>query len=135
MLAAGEATAVTAAQAALGAGAATVFARGAGEQSRAFSKLLTGGVVRRAAQLGDIARGAVSTIGAALAADVALTPGLVRVRIDASSEGVDAVSTIGAAPGAGVVAHDGGGALVHALNEDRFNAAAFEASVEKRRRP
>jgi multisubunit Na+/H+ antiporter MnhE subunit len=134
MLVAGEATMSTAVQAALGAAAATVLARGGGAQGGAFSKLFPG-IATLLARLAEIVRGAVSTIRAALAADVELTPGLIRQRTEAlrGGDGVDAVTAIGAAPGAAVIALDGENALIHALDEGAVNPSSFQAPGGKRR--
>ncbi|MBS0383921.1 MAG: Na+/H+ antiporter subunit E [Proteobacteria bacterium] len=76
------------------------------------------------ARLGSAFAEALTTIRAAIAADVKLTPALVRVRTRTD----DALSTatlaawIGAAPGAVVIATDSDGLLVHVNNEsdERF---------------
>src|SRR6185295_11951179 len=67
---------------------------------------------------GAIVRGGLSTIRAALAADVTLKPALVSVRSDAGGSGAKAAAAdlISAVPGSVVVATDGEGMLVHVMN-------------------
>ncbi len=86
-----------------------------------------------ASQTGAIVRGALSTIAAALAADVTLKPALVRVRAEAGGALAKAAAAdlISAVPGSVVVETDGEGMLVHVMNEDAMESAAF-AAVEGR---
>jgi multisubunit Na+/H+ antiporter MnhE subunit len=78
---------------------------------------------------GAIVRGALSTIRAALAADVTLKPALVSVRSDASGSLAQAAAAdlVSAVPGSVVVASEGGEMLVHVMNEDAMGSAAFAA--------
>jgi len=90
-------------------------------------------IVLLASRFGAILRGALATIRAALAADVTLKPALVRVRADAAdaltkAAAADAIST---APGSIVVETDGEGMLVHVLDEDAADSAAF-GDVQRR---
>jgi len=80
-------------------------------------------------RLGAALGGALTTVRAALAADVTLKPALVRVRADetgafALGAAADAIS---AAPGSVVVETDSEGMLVHVLNEDATDSEALTA--------
>lgn len=78
-----------------------------------------------AARAGVVLRGALSTIRAAVAADVTLKPALVRVRTRGADPFAKTVLSdlIGAAPGALVVEADAEGALVHVTDEDSIDTA------------
>jgi len=87
-----------------------------------------------AARAGDVLRGALAVVRAAVAADVTLKPALVRVRTRPASVFAQAAlaDLISAAPGAVVVAADEDGLLVHVTDEDGVDAAqlgALEARV------
>lgn len=86
------------------------------------------------ARAGDVVRGALSTIRAAIAADVTLKPALVRVKTRAASDDARAAlaGMISAAPGAIVVEADDDGLLAHVIDEDAIGPAhlgALEARV------
>jgi multisubunit Na+/H+ antiporter MnhE subunit len=76
-------------------------------------------------RLGVVLRGALSTIRAAVAADIALKPALVRLKTRV--KGVEAsaalAAMISASPGMVVVETDAEGLLVHVLDEDAVGAA------------
>lgn len=78
-----------------------------------------------AARSGAVLRGALTTIRAAIAADVTLKPALVRVRTRGNDPFAKTVlaDLIGAAPGALVVEADAEGALVHVTDEDSVDSA------------
>lgn len=78
-----------------------------------------------ASRIGVVLRGALSTVRAALAADVTLKPALVRVRTRASNAFGKAVlaDMISATPGMVVVETDAEGMLVHVIDEDGVDAA------------
>jgi len=78
---------------------------------------------------GVVARGAVATLRAALAADITLQPALVRVKTRASGAAAQAAfaDAVGAAPGAIVVEADDDGLLVHVNDEDGVDAVAIGA--------
>jgi multisubunit Na+/H+ antiporter MnhE subunit len=80
-----------------------------------------------ASRAGAVVRGALSTIRAALAADVTLKPALVSVRDDAvgPTARVAAANLISAVPGSVVVETDGEGMLAHVMDEDAMDSAAF----------
>jgi multisubunit Na+/H+ antiporter MnhE subunit len=71
-----------------------------------------------------VMRGALSTIRAALAADVTLKPALVRARTGAADGFAQAAAAdiISAAPGSVVVETDREGMLVHVINEDTVDS-------------
>jgi|GEM_PF-1759742 len=70
-----------------------------------------------------------STLRAALAADVALAPGLARLKTRSTNNDVRAelANLISAAPGAVVVDADAEGLLMHLLNEDALETADYAA--------
>jgi multisubunit Na+/H+ antiporter MnhE subunit len=76
-------------------------------------------------RFGAVVRGALSTIRAALAADVTLRPALVSVRADAAGPAAKAAAAdlISAVPGSVVVESDSEGMLVHVINEDAMDSA------------
>ncbi len=76
---------------------------------------------------GDVLRGALGVMRAAVAADVTLKPALVRVRTRATSDLARAAMAdmISAAPGAVVVDVDSEGFLVHVLDEDAIDVVAL----------
>jgi multisubunit Na+/H+ antiporter MnhE subunit len=83
---------------------------------------------------GAVLEGCLSTLRAALAADVSLAPALARLRTRSSDEVVRAelANLISAAPGGVVVDADAEGLLIHLINEDGVEAggyAALEAAV------
>lgn len=82
---------------------------------------------------GAVVRGALATVRAAVAADVTLKPALVRLKWRANDEGARVMfaDLISSAPGAVVVETETDGALVHVINEDTLDAAAF-ARLEAR---
>jgi multisubunit Na+/H+ antiporter MnhE subunit len=86
-------------------------------------------IVLIASRAGDGVRGALSTIRAALAADVTLRPALVSVHAETTGPFVKAAAAdlISAAPGSVVVETDGEGMLVHVMNEDATDTAVFTA--------
>lgn len=73
--------------------------------------------------------GALGAIRAALAADVTLKPALVRVKAQTDGAFARAAFTdaVSAAPGAVAVESDADGMLIHVIDEDRSDAAAFAA--------
>lgn len=75
-------------------------------------------------RLSAVFRGALSTMRAAIAADVTLKPALVRVktRTQHASDRAAFGGMISATPGMTVVDVDGDGVLVHVLNEDAVDA-------------
>jgi multisubunit Na+/H+ antiporter MnhE subunit len=77
------------------------------------------------ARAGAVMRGALSTMRAAIAADVTLAPALVRVKTRATSAQSRAAfaDMISAAPGMMVVESDADGFLAHVLNEDAVDTA------------
>lgn len=113
--------------------ACVLFAWRFGGMGRAFSRaprLL----ILRLSRAGAILSGALSTLRAALAADVTLKPALVRVRTRAVGAGARAVlaEMISAAPGQVVIETDAEGLLLHVMDEDRVDAAelgVIEAQV------
>lgn len=94
-----------------------------------------GGAFARAPQLmvltlargGEVLRGAMSVMRAAIAADVTLKPALVRVRTRATTDLARATMAdmLSAAPGALVVDADPEGFLVHVLDEDAIDVVAL----------
>jgi multisubunit Na+/H+ antiporter MnhE subunit len=95
-----------------------------GGASRAFSlapRLLALNVARA----GAVVRGTVSTLRAAISADVTMKPALVRVRWRAHgvAERASFANMISATPGMAVVETDADGLLVHVINEDAIDAA------------
>jgi multisubunit Na+/H+ antiporter MnhE subunit len=91
-------------------------------------------IVLRGSRAGAVVRGAVQTVRAALAADVALKPALVRVKSRVTGQGARAAlaEMISAAPGQVVVEADADGLLLHVNDEDGVDAAelgALEARV------
>lgn len=76
-------------------------------------------------RIGAVMTGAMATIRAAVAADVALKPALVRGKLRPSSDFARAALAhmISAAPGGLVVEADADSLLVHVLNEDALDAA------------
>jgi len=73
---------------------------------------------------GAVARGALSTLRAALAADITIKPALVRVRtLGRGPERAAFADMLGATPGMAVVESDADGLLVHVMNEDAIDAA------------
>jgi multisubunit Na+/H+ antiporter MnhE subunit len=74
---------------------------------------------------GAVFSGALSTLRAALAADVSVKPALVRLKLQASAEAVRSAfsETISAAPGVVVVDSDADGVLAHVIDEDAVDAA------------
>lgn len=79
------------------------------------------------ARFGAVLRGALSTMRAAIAADVTVKPALVRMRTRAASPFAVAAlaDMISAAPGAVVVETDEDGLLVHVIDEDGVDGAAL----------
>jgi multisubunit Na+/H+ antiporter MnhE subunit len=69
-------------------------------------------------------RGALATVRAAIAADVALRPALVRVKVGARSDAARSAfaALLSSAPGSTVVTADEGGLLIHVLDEDAVDA-------------
>ena len=82
-----------------------------------------------ASRAGDVVRGALSTIRAALAADVTLKPALVSVHAETTGSFAKAAAAdlISAVPGSVVVETDSDGMLVHVINEDAMDSAGFTA--------
>jgi len=82
-----------------------------------------------ASRSGAVVRGALSTMRAAIAADVTLRPALVSVRADAAGLTAKAAAAdlISAVPGSVVVETDGDGMLVHVTNEEAMESGAFTA--------
>ncbi len=83
---------------------------------------------------GAVVRGALTTMRAAIAADVTLNPALVRVRTRANDPFAKAAlaELMSAAPGVVVVEADTDSALIHVNDEDAVDAAdigALEARV------
>src|SRR5262245_55543651 len=73
---------------------------------------------------GAVIRGALSTLRAALAADVSIKPALVRVRtLGRGPERAAFADMLGATPGMAVVESDMDGLLVHVMNEDDIDPA------------
>lgn len=77
------------------------------------------------ARAGALVRGALSTMRAAVAADVTLSPALVRVKTRAVSPDARAAfaDMISAPPGMVVVETDADGFLVHVIEEDAVDTA------------
>lgn len=77
------------------------------------------------ARVGAILRGTLSTLRAAVSADVTMKPALVRVRTRAQdvSERASFANMISATPGMVVVEADADGLLVHVIDEDAIDAA------------
>lgn len=76
------------------------------------------------ARLGSVMAGALSTIRAALAADITLKPALVRIKTRGRGEERAAFADLlSAAPGMAVVETDAEGFLAHVLDEDSVDAA------------
>ncbi|MGE0596623.1 MAG: Na+/H+ antiporter subunit E [Hyphomonadaceae bacterium] len=89
------------------------------------------------AQARGLGAGVLSTMRAALAADVTLRPALVRIKVRSESEGARAAMAriISATPGRAVVELDGDGLLAHVLQEEAIDAAelgTLEARVGER---
>jgi multisubunit Na+/H+ antiporter MnhE subunit len=86
-------------------------------------------VVLITSRAADIVRGALSTIRAALAADVTLRPALVSVHAEMTDSFAKAAAAalISAVPGSVVVETDTDGMLVHVMDEDAMDSAAFTA--------
>jgi multisubunit Na+/H+ antiporter MnhE subunit len=86
-------------------------------------------VVLIASRTGDVVRGALSTIRAALAADVTLKPALVSVHAEMTESFAKAAAAdlISAVPGSVIVETDTDGMLVHVTNEDAMDSAVFTA--------
>jgi multicomponent Na+:H+ antiporter subunit E len=85
-------------------------------------------------RVGAVVRGAITTVRAAVAADVTLNPALVRVRTRASGAFTKAMlaDLMSAAPGTVVVEADVDSALIHVNDEDGVDSAeigALEARV------
>lgn len=105
----------------VGASSALIAAR-MGGASPAFLRLPSV-IVTSLSRIGAALTGAISTLRAAIAADVRLKPGLVRVKSTLS--GRDAAAFAGmvtAAPGAAVIDTDDEGMFVHVLDEDAVDA-------------
>jgi len=77
------------------------------------------------ARAGAVVRGTLSTLRAAVSADVTMKPTLVRVRSRARgvAERASFANMISATPGMAVVETDADGLLVHVINEDAIDAA------------
>lgn len=76
------------------------------------------------ARIGASMTGALSTLRAALAADVRLKPGLVRVKsVLAGADTAAFAGMVTSVPGAAVIDTDDEGMFVHVLNEDDVDAA------------
>ncbi|HYD73754.1 MAG TPA: Na+/H+ antiporter subunit E [Candidatus Binatia bacterium] len=86
-------------------------------------------VVLIASRAVDAVRAALSTIRAALAADVTLKPTLVSVHAETTGTFAKAAAAdlISAMPGSVVVETESDGMLVHVMNEDEMDAATFTA--------
>jgi multisubunit Na+/H+ antiporter MnhE subunit len=82
-------------------------------------------LVLTAVRAGAVMRGALSTLRAALSADVTMKPTLVRVRsrTENGTEQASLANMISATPGMAVVETDADGLLVHVINEDAIDAA------------
>ena len=80
--------------------------------------------LRALSRIGAVFSGALSTMRAAIAADVTLRPALVRVKSRARRPNQRAAfgAMISATPGMAVVDVDPDGLLVHVLNEDAVDA-------------
>jgi multisubunit Na+/H+ antiporter MnhE subunit len=77
-----------------------------------------------AGRAGAVLRGAVSTIRAALAADITLNPALVRIKTRSrSASAIAFANMISAAPGSVVVEAELDSVLVHVIDEERAIAA------------
>jgi len=78
-----------------------------------------------ASRIGAVFSGALSTLRAALAADVSVKPALVRLKLQTSAGPARAAfaEAISAAPGVVVVDSDADGVLAHVINEDDVDAA------------
>lgn len=86
------------------------------------------------ARSGAVARGSLTVVRAAVAADVTVKPALVRIKTRSAEPLATAAvaDLISAVPGMVVVETDDDGLLVHVINEDAVDAAdlgALEASV------
>ncbi len=76
------------------------------------------------ARAGAVLRGCLTTMGAALAADISIKPALVRVLTRGRNPDRAAFADmLGATPGMAVVETDAEGLLVHVMNEDAIDAA------------
>lgn len=95
-----------------------------GGVSRAYGRALRL-VTLNVARAGAVVRGTLSTLRAAVSANVTMKPTLVRVRSRAQSvaERASFANMISATPGMAVVETDAEGMLVHVLNEDAIDAA------------
>ena len=82
-----------------------------------------------ASRAGDVVRAALSTIRAALAADVTLKPALVSVHAETTDSFAKAAAAdlISAVPGSVVVETDSDGMLVHVMNEQAMESSTFTA--------
>lgn len=78
-----------------------------------------------AARAGAVIRGTLSTLRAAVSADVTMKPTLVRVRSRTQdvAERASFANMISATPGMAVVETDADGLLVHVIDEDAIDAA------------
>jgi len=91
------------------------------------------------ARAGAVTRGALTTLRAAISADVKMSPALVRVRTraDRADDRAAFANMISATPGMVVVDSDADGLLVHVINEDAIDAAdlgRLEAGVVESKR-
>lgn len=76
------------------------------------------------ARFGSVMAGAVTTVRAAISADVTLKPALVRIKTRGrGDERAAFADLLSAAPGMAVVDADADGFLVHVLDEDAVDAA------------
>ncbi|HET9230953.1 MAG TPA: Na+/H+ antiporter subunit E [Vitreimonas sp.] len=77
----------------------------------------------------DVVRASLTTIRAALAADVTLKPALVSVHAETAGPFARAAAAdlISAVPGSVVVETESDGVLVHVMNEDAMDSATFTA--------
>ena len=100
-----------------------VFAWRAGGVSGALSRA-PAAALRAISRIGAVFSGALSTMRAAIAADVTLRPALVPVKSRARRPNQRAAfgAMISATPGMAVVDVDPDGLLVHVLNEDAVDA-------------
>ena len=107
-----------------------IAARFGGVSSPAFSP---GILLLTLERLPSVFRGALATLGAAVAADVTLKPALVRIKPQPSRNSARAAlaGLIGAAPGTLVVELDTEGLLAHVLNEDSVDARQISVLEER----
>jgi hypothetical protein len=108
----------------------TAFAVRAGGAGAAFTHALRV-VMAWFAGLPMAIGGALATIRAALAADVALQPALVRVRAPSLGDRDAFLTSVGSTPGAVVVSAEGESVLLHVLDEGRIDAERLSA-LQKR---